>query len=273
MKTLRLTVSYLLVLSMLLLTIPMTSQFVVSARQQHVKREVAAFQAQGSLKLKTEVRTGSSVSLRVRQLLSRKKAFARAYKDMVSRGAKPAFEEHGFTILGVDLNKTVSYKKSAFTLQDISDGDYEMSFFPFDDGDNSTWEGIIYVRGQYDEATYSLKIDDMQEDLSQAGIYQEVYYPSDGGAPRDCMNSPCPIQGPVSRSGHAVRQASFSNHPSAVTLKPQQSRFRTWLGCAASGCITAAIGCRYSGPGYFWCLGGWCGGSLLGCAIGVLIAG
>lgn len=269
----RSTVIYLLVTAMTVLSVPLTPQF--AASQQHVKREAVAFRTQEpSEKLKTEVRTGAAVSLRARQLLFRKKAFAKAYKDMISRGVRPVFEEHGFTILGVDTKKTISYRKSASTaVQDISDGDYEMSFFPFDNGDNSTWEGIVYVRGQYDEATYSVKLDATQEDLSQSEVYYENYYPPeprDGcGEGRPCLetarlNSSPAIQ-PV-----AYRITPASANPNAIMLG---RRFRTWLGCSAAGCITAAVGCAFSGPGYLACLGGWCGGSLLGCAVGVLLAG
>lgn len=268
----RLTVIYLLVAAII---VPLAPQFAIA--QERVRRE-AAVRVQEPSQLRTEVRTGAAISLRARQLLFRKKSFAKAYSDLISRGARPVFEEHGFTILGVDTRRTVSYRRTASTvLQDISDGDYEMSFFPFDNGDNSTWEGIIYVRGQYDEATYSIKLDATQEDISQTHVYYEVYYPPDGG-PGECGGGPCPILqvASLNDSGHTFRPVAYSPTNSSANSNARplgNSRVRMWLGCAAAGCTAAALGCLAGGPGYFKCLGLWCGGTLLGCGIGVLIAG
>ncbi len=224
--------------------------------------------------LRTEIRQGAAMSLRARQLISKNKAFARAYADMIKRGLRPVFEEHGVTILAVDLTKLISYRRTSTAgLQDITDGSHEMSFFPFDNGNAATWEGIVYVRGPNDEATYQVMLDTTHEDLSQTEVYYEIYYPPDGG-PGECTDGPCPILASLSDSNYAVRQVSYSARHSAITLEPQsRSRFRMWLGCSAAGCTTGAIRCAFSGPGYLKCLGIYCGSSLIGCAVGVLIAG
>ncbi len=159
--------------------------------------------------LRTEIRQGAAMSLRARQLISKNKAFARAYADMIKRGLRPVFEEHGVTILAVDLTKLISYRRTSTAgLQDITDGSHEMSFFPFDNGNAATWEGIVYVRGPNDEATYQVMLDTTHEDLSQTEVYYEIYYPPDGG-PGECTDGPCPILASLSDSNYAVRQVSI----------------------------------------------------------------
>lgn len=197
---------------------------------------------------------------------------------MIVRGLKPVFEEHGIAVLQIKSKQPVSYKRMSFskasTAQDsFTDGENEMVFFPFDNGNPATWEGIIYIRGASGEATYSTLLDTTHEDLSQTEVYYEVYYPPDGGA-GECQSGPCPILASSQNdSGYAIKRISYSISRSAV--KPTAAlppRVKTWLGCSAGGCTTAAVGCLFSGPGYFKCLAGWRLGSLIGCGVAVLIS-
>lgn len=235
---------------------------------------------QGKMRLKTENRIGEAVSLRARQLLTRNKAFARAYADLIRRGLTPAFEGKGLTIVGVDLARTVSYKRTASVgTQDITDGTYELSFFPFE-SDPTRWEGIVYARGPVDEQIYTVAMDTLHEDFSQSEVYYEaVYDPSGGGA--TCLGGDCQILGfvPTKSAWTSVR----TNYSRGRTMgsAPMGGFFKKWLGCTAAtaigGCTAAAAGCIASDGGYLHCLGLWCGGSvaggMLGCAVGILITG
>jgi hypothetical protein len=235
---------------------------------------------QGNIRLKTENRKGEAVSLRARQLLTRNKAFARAYSDMIRRGLKPAFEEKGLTVLGVDLARTVSYKRTtSIRPQDITDGTYELSFFPFE-SDPTRWEGIVYARGPNDEQTYTVAMDTTHEDLSQTEVYYEAVY-DPGGAGGTCLSGDCQILGFArTKSRYATVRASYSGAHTAISA-PMGGFFKRWLGCTATtaiaGCTAAATGCLASDGGYLHCLGGWCGGivagGMLGCAVGLLITG
>lgn len=52
--------------------------------------------------------------------------------------------------------------------------------------------------------------------------------------------------------------------------------WKKWGSCTAigtaAGCVTSAIGCAASGPGYLGCLGAWCGGSVVGSAVACAIS-
>jgi len=77
-----------------------------------------------------EMLTGEVVRLRARQLL-RKDAIVRAVKEMEKRGFRPAFRQ-GVILLVKGVQKRVSLGNQTFE---------ELAFRPWDDGDDSTWQG------------------------------------------------------------------------------------------------------------------------------------
>lgn len=142
--------------------------------------------------LKIQKLTGDAARLRAKQLRKLNKGVARAMRDAEKKGLREAFNQ-GAVVLATDAAKTASLfartpagnnRKTSFGFphQDpFSDGDYEVSFFPYDDGDPNTWEGIIYRNGpDIDEDTRSTILN-VSTDEPQ--VIQETYYPRDGGDP------------------------------------------------------------------------------------------
>src|SRR5439155_18072149 len=82
--------------------------------------------------------------------------------------------------------------RSAPTQDTFTDGEYEVTFIPYDDGDPNTWEGIIYrfTPDFGDDTRYG--VINIQTD--EPDVTQEVYYPSGGGDPQPIdPNGPAPI--------------------------------------------------------------------------------
>ncbi|MGI9065067.1 MAG: hypothetical protein ACR2HX_01490 [Pyrinomonadaceae bacterium] len=117
-------------------------------------------------RLKIQTFGGEAASLRAKQLRKQHKGIARAMKDAERRGLREAFDK-GTVILATDPEKTansssvvkanlvpsqldlvrpVSFRLSS-PQDTFTDGYYEITFIPYDDGDPNTWEGIIYRAG------------------------------------------------------------------------------------------------------------------------------
>jgi hypothetical protein len=128
-----------------------------------------------------EIKKGASIAQRAKQLRATNKGFAKAYAQLLKRGGKPLFEEAGMSVVARDSRGPQFMKASASAAQSLSEGDYEMTFFPFDTGDDAVWEGAIYVRGPQSEETWAVSFSTTREDLANTEIYYENYYSSDGG--------------------------------------------------------------------------------------------
>jgi hypothetical protein len=127
--------------------------------------------------LKIQNLRGDAARLRAKQLRKLNKGVARAMRDLEKKGLREAFDQ-GIVVSATDPSKTAGalLGSHADTIRKVSfgtspqdtfyDGDYEVSFFPYDDGDPNTWEGIIYRNGpDIDEDTRYAVIDISTEDF------------------------------------------------------------------------------------------------------------
>ena len=186
--------------------------------------------------LKIQRLTGDAAKLRAKQLRKVNKGMARAMKDAEKKRLREAFHE-GVVVLATDATKTSSalakrpdgyLRKTSLrsSPQTFSDGDYEVSFFPYDDGDPNTWEGIVYRNGpDIDEDTRSAVID-ISTDVPE--VREEIIYPQDGGDPCStgdsarCLNqtismSKKPRRPPaLARFGGACTELTFLSHANPV---------------------------------------------------------
>lgn len=259
-------------------------------------------------RLRIQTFNGEAVSLRAKQLRKQNKGIERAMKDAEKRGLRQAFDQ-GRVILATDPAKTtnsgsvsrIPFPSSGALIRPVSfrspsvqetftDGDYEITFLPYDDGDPNTWEGIIYRAGP-----------DVGEDTAYAvinivnevpDVTQEIYYPPDGGDPRleiylskeshPGRSGIKAIQIADSRRGHQRTVARSLNTKVAMWTNarvPQCPRgqhvclgaqageccldsglpgVKDWINRSAGYCVYAAIACRLSGPGWAHCFGAWC---------------
>lgn len=208
--------------------------------------------------LKTEIRKGEAVKLRANQLRRKNKAVAQAMKDLENSGLQPAFEA-GSSIIAI--SKSGNFKKAASQETTIVDGDYELTFISYNDGNNATWEGIIYFKRPEGEAVYSGQFDISTSDLR---VLRETQYMGIGDGSTQLM--------PVTKNTQPVQLQAISYNPGqpvSVTA-PQGSALQEWAECAATGCISAGVGCYMTGPGWAACAAIACLVVMLGCALDAL---
>jgi hypothetical protein len=246
---------------------------------------------------------GEASSLRAKQLRRLSKGVARAMKDAERRGLRPVFE-HGRVILGTDpaadksnaavafpqVIRPASYRFN-FPQDTFTDGEYEVTFIPYDDGDLNTWEGIIYRFDPDwgDDIRYVvINIQDNEPDVNL-----ESYYPPDGGDPQDPNNPPiisankstgrpqsqvCTATKADSPFRKAVLSAPVGAAPSCPPGFRPCLRLRdeccapppsisNWLKCSAKGCLGSAAACSRTGPVWSECWGMGCTGMMLLCLI------
>jgi molybdopterin/thiamine biosynthesis adenylyltransferase len=253
---------------------------------------------------------GEAASLRAKQLRKLNKGVARAMKDAENRGLRQAFE-HGRVILGTDpaVDKTNAVARSTFPIaspgairpasyrfnvsQDtFADGEYEVTFIPYDDGDSNTWEGIIYRFDPDwgDDVRYA--VIDIQ--TNEPNVTQEIYYPPAGDDPQ-VIDPNNPIIGKNTSTGpqpqvcsatrttaSPFRKAGLSQPVGAALPCPPgwkpclrlrdeccapPPNINKWLGCAGKGCSGAGLGCSRLGPAWSGCWGLGCTGAMLLCLL------
>ena len=248
---------------------------------------------------------GEAGSLRAKQLRKLSKGVARAMKDTETHGLRQAFE-HGRVILGADpqdsranrVAQTDSPTINASTLRAASyrfnypqdtftDGEYEVTFIPYDDGDPNTWEGVIY---RYDpdwgEDT-RFAVLDISTDEPQ--VTQEVYYPSDGGDPQPVdPNGPPPVLAgnrsgfessatvPIARNrkiSASPTVCGWCDPPNKPCLRLRDEcctpppNLMPWFKCSSKACMGVAGACARSGPAFGECWGFGCTGAMLFCLL------
>lgn len=244
---------------------------------------------------------GEAGVFRAKQLRKLNKGVARAMKDAEKRGLRQAFE-YGRVILGTDpqdsrLNGVA--RSDSLTIEAVplhpasyrfnypqdtfTDGDYEITFIPYDDGDPNTWEGVIY---RYDpDWGDDIRFANLDITTEEPQVTQEVYYPSDGGDPEPIdPNDPLPIlsKNQSSPKSPGVQYKSVKVSSSAVSCgycpPPNKCCLRlrdeccspppnlnSWFRCSARGCLGVAGGCSRTGPAWGECWGLGCTGAMLLC--------
>jgi hypothetical protein len=255
-------------------------------------------------RLQTRDFHGEAGQLRAKQLRKLNKGVARAMKDASKRGLHEAFE-HGRVILASDpedvkSNSVVSsgpsnqlsvmrpasyrfnYPQDTFT-----DGEYEVTFIPYDDGDPNSWEGIVY---RYDpDWGEDIRFGVLDISADEPQVTQETYYPSDGGDPelidpnrspllganRSSCESASNTQTPQYQKVGAVTQGMCGHCPlpnrCCLRLRDECCSplppLKPWFTCASKACLGTALGCSRTGPAFGECWGLSCTGAMLMCLI------
>lgn len=219
-----------------------------------------------------KVYKGQIVALRAKLLGIRNKGLARAMADMRRRGLRLDVE-NSISIVAFDESataRTAKIRPVSLTQDTISEGDYEITFYTYDNGNPDTWEGIVYVRTPQEESTYSGQIYDfgVPDNPDYWDVTYEVYYPSDGGDPQCDPRAPCPILMQIGFPAKAPRMEQVSYLP-AKTLQTAfgfRGWLRRWWGCTKSRCRTAWDNCSTDRVSRFFTCGVLrCSGYAIGC--------
>lgn len=211
--------------------------------------------------LHIEPRKGEAVRIRAGQLRNRNKAVARAMKELEDRGMRPAFES-GVSILAV--SKSVQFRKTAAQTATIINGEYELTLIPYDDGNNATWEGVVYFNRPEGQVVHSTQLDITGTPF----IQQETRFMGIG----DDGSGSTELYRTVGKNHRPARVNTVSYNPSlqsyltALTVA-QKSALQSWAECAAGGCWAGAAACRMAGPVWAQCAAMACLAIMLSCAI------
>ena len=203
--------------------------------------------------LKIEQRAGESVRLRADQLKRKNKAVAKAMKALESRGMRLA-SDAGVSIVAV--RKSGQMAKISKQDATIIEGDYELTLIPFDDGNNATWEGVVYFNRPEGEVVY-----DAQLDITNATpvVLHQQRYNGDGSTRL--------IEVAKNTGSLQLLPVSYNlNQPlSAATV--QGGSLQAFVECAAAGCWAGIIPCRFAGPAWAHCAIAACLAVMFQCAV------
>lgn len=206
--------------------------------------------------------TGQAALSHLRNLHSRNPAaFVESRKKLKALGYEPTDQ--------VYVERTIRNAKSKtdrsdpyLLLQNYSEqnGDGEIVFWSWTDGNDSTWEGSIYVE-IYDDGAASTW--DGQIDASTEA-HPWVWYQKTWERPAFDFDIGFALP-PLPGGFNSAIVLASSRPMSRQGILPVARGFGLWANCwrdfVVGGCITAAIGCRASGPGWAACFGGWCFGA------------
>ncbi len=175
-------------------------------------------------------------------------AFARAMKAMRDHGFKPT---------------------------EIVDVVRNTALWSWDDGDASTWEGVIYAES-YSDGIYVTEDSQINvvSDPYPVWEYTAAAYDSGGNdllLIKNRIHRQSPVPQIASASADMQRAIVEGTPPNSIELARVPEPVRAWLACTIGGCGSAAWGCAVSGPAWGHCFLGWCGGAALGCAGGTLL--
>jgi len=200
--------------------------------------------------------------------------FGRAVEALKKRGFQPTTQAWA-VLHSAKASGPVDSKNGIQLAQYSWSGDEgEIDFWSWDDGDNGTWEGVLYAEN-YD--TGVAVTFDLQINIEVDGNYWTVFSDCTGaernGQPYEVKTSPAGGQDsgirlaslnaesrflPALLSSMNVKQAP--GHPYELVLHPQQ-----YFGCAFWGCLAVAVGCAFLGPGAPPCFFAACTAVLVAC--------
>lgn len=194
--------------------------------------------------------------------------------DAFSR-AGIALAQHGCKATETIVVRHVSRRpaKKVQPTESYTDGDTEIVFWSWDDGDNATWEGEIYVinhssgaemllDGQFDTTTQSLPVS------WESTVYRRgpMTAPAEG-SPTTSLPREDSVQ--VAGLGNqgilAAVHAMRSNSIELVQTGPRR-RLQHWAECAGGGCWSGLLACRFTGPAWVDCAAGTCMAVMVACA-------
>jgi hypothetical protein len=192
----------------------------------------------------------------------------KAAKAQLFRKAEARMRERGFESTDAVMVTKTSSGVVAPAQDAYSDSTGEIVFWSWDDGDDSTWEGTIYVE---DYATGAYSIWDAQIDISgsrPSTVWRE--YQGGVGDHRDLQ--PYAFNGGRrSRHVNAPQVASAGSLTGGTSIELVQVRApRDWdafVDCFNSGCGSVMRWCAGTGPHWANCVTTGCGAVAIYCGI------
>jgi hypothetical protein len=215
--------------------------------------------------------TDEAARAHLAELRARKpSAFAKADAMMEKKGY--ARTEIVVVRRSVDLRGERGRANGIAPVQSYSNDDGEIVFYSWDDGDDGTWEGQVYVENYATGASILVNGQILISDAAVPVQWERTVY-SSGGDPR--------LIAPEARSGCDVVQVASADHDviekvragaanADIQLVQIRGYLQRWVTCSAGGCVAALIGCRYTGPAWGYCTGVGCFAAMIGCAIAEL---
>lgn len=225
---------------------------------------------------------GEAARLHLQNLkTSKRAAFEKAGAHLRSRGYWPTDEV--VVLRSIDLYARGAETRGILPASDTAaTSEGEVVFVSWDDGDDRTWEGSVYM-DEYNstaEALFDGQIDTADPDLTP--VWEETVYYSSGGGGGDGDEPVEPVQqvrdqsartpdflvADASPFGVALLLRDFSSRGKEFTLTGSfGSHLRSWGACFAGGCAAAATTCAFLGPGWAKCSAAGCAGAAVGCAV------
>jgi hypothetical protein len=162
-------------------------------------------------------------------------------------------------------------------VQAYSSNDGEMIFYSWDDGDDGTWEGQIYVESYATGASILVAGQILISDTSLPVQWEDTIA-SSGGDPRLIAPEARSRQPYLDRDAvqvasadrdfiEQVRAGAGNADIQRVQLRAYLQR---WVTCAAGGCLAVLMGCRHAGPAWGHCTAIGCVAAMVGCAVSEL---
>lgn len=158
-----------------------------------------------------------------------------------------------------------------FASTTVSNSSGEVIIPSWDDGDDSTWEGVIYVEdystGEW--ATYAGQLDISTPAYSanwatRTGPLNQQGHWSEGQPEMDRLSG---FALAVARERGRVVHAPSREPGAAALASSGLVMFRDFAWCSVSWCAICAELCLLSGPYWGVCFGGCCVGGVITCAI------
>jgi hypothetical protein len=197
-KHLRSATSFILVVLMFSLTLPMTLSSLVAARNVSPPQQESQQQVDLPDRLLPGVFKGEAVRRRINRLRATNKALNRAMKDKEKVGKRVNWELSAVLVFPESKKKDTAQLRVPMTMgssfapadqQTLSDGSGEATFITYD-GPAATWDGTISVTDYYtgENRVYNGEMWDFgaPDDPSVWDVTGETYYPPDGGDPVGC---------------------------------------------------------------------------------------
>jgi len=146
----------------------------------------------------------------------------------------------------------------------------EVIFHSWDDGDDGTWEGSVYVE-RYSDGAWVLY--DVQYDIETAD-YFEVWSEGMGGGGGGPGGDPIEARYRSDRSsGILVASLRIPDLGFILPTFPYYYGHDPFLTCLTAGAAGCAAGCTFTGPGWGPCFGACATGVVVACAIERLLGG
>lgn len=232
--------------------------------------EVRRFNIDGQLAVEQLV--GSAALAHLQNMKSRQpQAFAAATKALRARGFEPTeivFVQRTLRLASTGNRPGLNDGAPIFAEYTESNSEGEITLWSWDDGNNDTWEGTIYVEKYGGESAMA----EGQLDIATENYwwyYTNVVWESGSGPFNKDVRYPFDPRGSQPNPPYLVASVPFLPQPfSPYMLARDWIRFfKDYRACVVGWCTGAAVACAGMGPGWPACWGFACVGAQIGCFI------